>query len=263
MASQYERSASTKTSVAGRNGRKGQSTNPFTSLGATIIRTFGTTDNRPSSERSEVNNNDLKLDDAEAALLASIETRDRSHSANNPRLLFAESRPQNRSTPRMILRNLSGDSGLSSEGRRNSLATHWEEPSSPDYRPQRSVSPPEVLSSSSSRFEFNGENTPLFASSRAPRHRSGSSGAKGVRQSGDVSPPDETCWNPLHCIRFLVLGVLCSTVPVALVFFAVAWILYFYCDNPSAELLNIPKATLSWWFNFVGEFMIFSVHFRL
>jgi hypothetical protein len=261
MASQYERSASTKTSVEGRNGRPSQSTNPFMSLGATIMRTFGTAETRRSPERSSYNN-DLKLDDTEAALLSSIEARGQSHSANNPQLLFAESKQQNYSTPRTILRNLSGDSGVLREGRRNSLAIHWEESASPDYRPQRSASPPNGLSSLSTRFEYHPENTPLLASPGAPIYRSESShsrqkSGKGGRQRIDVLRSD-SCWNPLTWIIFLLLGILRSTIPIALVCFVAAWILYFYCDNPSAELLQIPKVTLSWWINFVGEFYVLS-----
>jgi hypothetical protein len=43
-----------------------------------------------------------------------------------------------------------------------------------------------------------------------------------------------------------------STILFALIFFVIAWALFYNCGNPNWDALGIPDVSLSWWFNFLG-----------
>jgi hypothetical protein len=52
-------------------------------------------------------------------------------------------------------------------------------------------------------------------------------------------------------IRYILLN---STIVISVVSFIIAWILFYYCGNPTLVALHIPDVTLSWWLNFLGTY---------
>ncbi|KAG7353641.1 hypothetical protein IV203_002996 [Nitzschia inconspicua] len=59
--------------------------------------------------------------------------------------------------------------------------------------------------------------------------------------------------NPLRMLKDLGRGIMHSTLFVSLIFFTIAWILYYYCGNPPPPDFLPGTARLSWWCNFAGR----------
>eukprot|EP00980_Cylindrotheca_fusiformis_P002338 scaffold543_cov119-Cylindrotheca_fusiformis.AAC.5 len=60
------------------------------------------------------------------------------------------------------------------------------------------------------------------------------------------------CLNPITIVKKIFYVVFHSTLIVAIVFFCIAWILFYYVANPELDFLP-GNATLSWWLNFFGR----------
>jgi hypothetical protein len=61
------------------------------------------------------------------------------------------------------------------------------------------------------------------------------------------------CVHPVKMIQRIVGWISRSSLLVAVPLFVAAWPLFYYFDNPELDFLP-GSATLSWWFNFFGEF---------
>ena len=60
--------------------------------------------------------------------------------------------------------------------------------------------------------------------------------------------------NPTVVVTTIRGILLKSTIVIAVVSFIIAWILFYYCGNPTFVALHIPGVTLSWWLNFLGTY---------
>jgi hypothetical protein len=60
--------------------------------------------------------------------------------------------------------------------------------------------------------------------------------------------------NPTVVVTTIRIILLNSTIVIAVVSFIIAWILFYYCGNPTFVALHIPGVTLSWWLNFLGTY---------
>jgi hypothetical protein len=60
--------------------------------------------------------------------------------------------------------------------------------------------------------------------------------------------------NPTVVVTTIRSILLNSTMVIAVVSFIIAWILFYYCGNPTFVALHIPDVTLSWWLNFLGTY---------
>ncbi|KAG7359813.1 mechanosensitive ion channel [Nitzschia inconspicua] len=59
--------------------------------------------------------------------------------------------------------------------------------------------------------------------------------------------------NPLRMLKDLGRGIMHSTLFVSLIFFTIAWLLYYYCGNPPPPDFLPGTARLSWWCNFADS----------
>jgi len=68
------------------------------------------------------------------------------------------------------------------------------------------------------------------------------------------------CLNPLRILKNFFVWFIRSSLMYAIPMFVTAWILFYYCGNPSPPEFFPGSATLSWWFNFVGrQLLIFEL----
>ena len=59
--------------------------------------------------------------------------------------------------------------------------------------------------------------------------------------------------NPKKVLEFMFRYIMHSTLPLCILFFVIAWILFYYCGNPPPPDILPGSANLSWWFNFTGK----------
>ena len=59
--------------------------------------------------------------------------------------------------------------------------------------------------------------------------------------------------NPIRIIRSIIHSFIHSTLLLAIPLFITAWILFYYCGNPTPPEFFPGSATLSWWCNFFGR----------
>lgn len=250
------RSTTYKASDEGGEGGGSRTTNPFVGFREKIGRTFGTAETG-TKRGSNKNNHELTLEDAEAALFSAIETRTESNSAKNPRDRFAGSNALAGNDPHKILSGLNGGSNLLTSNRKDSWAKFLDEPPSRATTAEMPLSLEEGPASFGGRSGIHPEKEPLLASPVTSLQKSGSSLARKLASKKPLRRGDCASMlsflNPVESITFLLRGLFRSTMPIAVVCFAVAWILFHYCNNPSWGALNMPDVSLSWWFNFIGE----------